>query len=95
MTVDAEWNAEHRKEKEIARGPRRVMACRCSDDTEAVLSLTFVCRALLDGPAWREWLPLDSVEWTGGKPFGGGATRTVCIGNDVIDEVFFAWEDQR
>ena len=59
------------------------------------LPSSVVWRALLDGPAWTEWLPLDSVEWTSEEPFGVGTTRTVCIGNDVIDEVFFAWEDQK
>jgi len=52
-----------------------------------------VWNAMLDGLAWTEWLPLDSVEWTSEKPFGVGTTRTVQLGNDVIKEEFFAWED--
>lgn len=52
-----------------------------------------VWNAMLDGPAWTEWLPLDSVEWTSPKPFGVGTTRTVYLGKDVIEEEFFGWED--
>lgn len=56
---------------------------------------TTVWAALVDGPTWTKWLPMDSLEWTSPKPFGVGTTRTVISGKDVIEEVFFAWEDVR
>jgi len=52
-----------------------------------------VWNALLDGPAWTEWLPITKVTWTSPKPFGPGTTRTVEVGAQVIEETFFAWEE--
>ncbi len=54
-----------------------------------------VWKALLDGPAWTEWLPLTKVTWTSPEPFKVGTTRTVEAGGAVIDETFFAWEEYR
>ena len=54
-----------------------------------------VWAALLDGPTWTEWLAIDSVDWTSPKPFGVGTTRTIKLGKDVVEEVFFAWENER
>lgn len=54
-----------------------------------------VWAALLDGPAWTEWLPLTGVTWTSPQPFGVGTTRTVNVGEQEIDEVFFGWEEGR
>lgn len=54
-----------------------------------------VWAALLDGPAWTEWLPITKVTWTSPQPFGVGTTRTVEVGATRIDEVFFAWEEGR
>ena len=54
-----------------------------------------VWAALLDGPAWTEWLPLTKVTWTSPRPFCVGATRTVNLDETEIDEVFFAWEEGR
>ena len=54
-----------------------------------------VWAALLDGDAWTEWLPITKVIWTSPKPFGVGTTRTVEIGDQRVEETFFAWEDGR
>lgn len=54
-----------------------------------------VWNALLDGPAWTEWLAITRVTWTSPRPFGPGTTRTVEVGDQVIEETFFAWEDGR
>ncbi len=54
-----------------------------------------VWAALLDGKAWTEWLPITNVVWTSPKPFGVGTTRTVEIGDQRVEETFFAWEDGR
>jgi len=59
------------------------------------LPASAVWAALLDGPAWTEWLPLTGVTWTSPQPFGVGTTRTVNVGDQAIDEVFFAWEEGR
>ncbi|KCZ64409.1 SRPBCC family protein [Hyphomonas atlantica] len=52
-----------------------------------------VWAALLDADAWTEWLPITKVIWTSPEPFGVGTTRTVEIGDQRVEEVFFAWED--
>jgi hypothetical protein len=52
-----------------------------------------VWTALLDPQAWTEWLPITNVTWTSAQPFGVGTTRTVEIGQQVIEEVFFAWDE--
>lgn len=52
-----------------------------------------VWNALLDGPAWTEWLAITKVTWTSPKPFGPGTMRTVEVGDQVIEETFFAWEE--
>ena len=52
-----------------------------------------VWNALLDGETWTKWLPITKVEWTSPKPFGVGTTRTVWIGKEVVEEVFFGWEE--
>lgn len=52
-----------------------------------------VWAALLDGPAWTEWLPITKVTWTSPQPFAIGTTRTVEIGPQVIEETFFGWEE--
>ena len=54
-----------------------------------------VWNALLDGPTWCEWLPITNVTWTSPEPFSVGTTRTVEIGNEKVEEYFFAWEDGR
>ncbi|MFN7056672.1 SRPBCC family protein [Hyphomonas sp.] len=54
-----------------------------------------VWKALLDPVAWTEWLPITKVTWTSPEPFGAGTTRTVEVGNEIIEETFFAWEDGR
>jgi hypothetical protein len=54
-----------------------------------------VWNALLDGPAWTEWLPITKVTWTSPKPFSVGTTRTVEIGAEIVEETFFAWEEGR
>lgn len=52
-----------------------------------------VWAALRDGETWTKWLPITRVEWTSPEPFGVGTTRTVWIGKQVVEEVFFAWEE--
>lgn len=52
-----------------------------------------VWAALVDDRAWTEWLPITRVVWTSPKPFGVGTTRTVEIGNQVVEETFFAWDE--
>jgi hypothetical protein len=52
-----------------------------------------VWNALLDGPAWTEWLAITGVTWTSPKPFGPGTTRTVEIGDHKVEETFFAWDE--
>lgn len=52
-----------------------------------------VWKALLDGPAWTEWLPITKVTWTSPQPFGPGTTRTVEIGKQIVEETFFIWEE--
>lgn len=54
-----------------------------------------VWKALLDPVAWTEWLPITKVTWTSPEPFGVGTTRTVEIGNEIVEETFFAWEEGR
>jgi hypothetical protein len=54
-----------------------------------------VWAALLDPSAWTEWLPITKVTWTSAQPFGVGTTRKVEIGPQVIEEVFFAWDEGR
>lgn len=54
-----------------------------------------VWNALLDAQAWTQWLPITQVTWTSPKPFGPGATRTVEVGPQIIEETFFAWEEGR
>lgn len=54
-----------------------------------------VWKALLDGPAWTEWLPITKVTWTSEQPYGPGTTRTVEVGDQVIEETFFIWEEGR
>lgn len=54
-----------------------------------------VWNALLDGPAWTEWLPITKVIWTSPQPFSVGTTRTVEIGDQTVEETFFAWEEGR
>ena len=54
-----------------------------------------VWNALLDGDAWTQWLPITKVTWTSPKPFSSGTTRTVEVGDAVIEETFFAWEEGR
>lgn len=49
--------------------------------------------ALLDPDAWTVWLPITKVVWTSPQPFGVGTTRTVEIGKEIVEETFFAWED--
>ena len=52
-----------------------------------------VWAALLDAQAWTEWLPITKVTWTSPQPFRVGTTRTVEIGKQVVEEVFFAWDE--
>lgn len=52
-----------------------------------------VWNALLDDRAWTEWLPITKVTWTSPKPFGPGTTRTVEVGDQKIEETFFAWDE--
>lgn len=52
-----------------------------------------VWAALLDARAWTEWLPISKVTWTSPQPFGVGTTRTVEIGEQIVEETFFGWED--
>lgn len=59
------------------------------------IPIDVVWAALVDGPAWTQWLALDAVEWTSSEPFGAGTTRTVRFGAHQIDEFFFAWEAGR
>ena len=54
-----------------------------------------VWKALLDAHAWTQWLPITKVTWTSPDPFGPGTTRTVEVGDQTIEETFFAWEDGR
>ena len=56
-----------------------------------------VWAALLDGPAWAEWLDgITGVDWTSPKPFGIGTTRTVHLkGGQRVEEFFFAWDEGR
>ncbi len=54
-----------------------------------------VWKALLDPVAWTEWLSITKVTWTSPEPFGVGTTRTVEIGNEIVEETFFAWEEGR
>jgi hypothetical protein len=49
--------------------------------------------ALLDAKAWTEWLAITKVTWTSPAPFREGTTRTVEIGNQIVEETFFIWED--
>lgn len=52
-----------------------------------------VWAALLDARAWTEWLPITKVTWTSPQPFGVGTTRIVEIGEQAVEETFFAWEE--
>ena len=52
-----------------------------------------VWAALLDAEAWTEWLPITNVVWTSPELFGVGTTRTVEIGDQKVEETFFAWEE--
>lgn len=52
-----------------------------------------VWAALLDAQAWTQWLPITKVTWTSPQPFGVGTTRTVEIGDQAVEETFFAWEE--
>ena len=52
-----------------------------------------VWNALLDPQAWTEWLPITKVEWTSPQPYGVGTTRTVEIGDNIVDETFIIWEE--
>ena len=54
-----------------------------------------VWNALVDGDTWTRWLPITKVEWTSPKPFKVGTTRTVWIDKQVVEEVFFAWDEGR
>lgn len=54
-----------------------------------------VWAALLDAKAWTQWLPITKMEWTSPTPFGIGATRIAEIGEEVVWETFFAWEEGR
>lgn len=54
-----------------------------------------VWAALLDAQAWTEWLPITNVTWTSPAPFQVGTTRVVEIGKVVVEETFFAWEDNQ
>ena len=54
-----------------------------------------VWAALRDGPAWAQWLPITKVTWTSPEPFAVGTTRTVEIGEQVVREYFYAWEEGR
>lgn len=54
-----------------------------------------VWNALLDADAWTHWLPITKVTWTSPKPWGPGTTRTVEIGDQRVEEIFFAWEEGR
>lgn len=56
---------------------------------------SMVWKALLDGPAWTEWLPITKVTWTSPEPFSVGTTRTVEVGSQIIEETFFAWENEK
>lgn len=56
---------------------------------------SIVWASLLDGVAWTEWLPITKVTWTSPEPFDVGTTRTVEIGKEIVEEVFFGWEDGR
>ena len=51
-------------------------------------------RVLEDADAWPQWLDaVQEVTWT--APLGVGATRDIKMGNMVIQEHFFEWEDGR
>lgn len=52
-----------------------------------------VWAALLDAKAWTEWLPITKVTWTSPRPFKVGTTRTVEIGPQAVEEIFFAWDE--
>ena len=54
-----------------------------------------VWAAMVDGPAWSEWLPISRVTWTSPQPFGIGTTRTVEIDRMEVQETFFAWDEGR
>lgn len=56
-----------------------------------------VFAALEDPDSWPKWVgAITRVDWTSPKPFEVGTTRTVYIqGNQVVDEYFFRWEDNR
>lgn len=54
-----------------------------------------VWNALLDAETWTQWLPITKVIWTSPKPWGPGITRTVEIGDQKVEETFFAWEEGR
>ena len=54
-----------------------------------------VWNALLDAETWTLWLPITKVTWTSPKPWGPGTTRTVEIGEQKVEETFFAWEEGR
>jgi len=52
-----------------------------------------VWAALLDAEAWTQWLPITKVTWTSPQPFGVGTTRIVEIGDQAVEETFFAWDE--
>jgi hypothetical protein len=79
--VGAEWIAD----------PSKVQVVRHRFPFPAAM----VWASLLDPIAWTVWLPITKVTWTSPQPFGVGTTRTVDIGEDSIEEVFFAWEEGR
>ena len=59
------------------------------------VSATQLWNSLKDADAWTHWLPITKVVWTSPEPFEVGTTRTVEIGEDRIEEVFFTWEEGR
>ena len=53
-----------------------------------------IWNALVDADTWGKWVNgIEKVTWTSPEPFQKGTTRTVEGGKNVIEEVFFKWED--
>ena len=73
------------------RAPEKFVYERVLDTTPEALFEVFE-----DPDSWPVWgTGIAKVDWTSPKPFQVGTTRTVWIGEQAVEEVFFAWEDNK
>jgi Polyketide cyclase / dehydrase and lipid transport len=66
-------------------------------EREMAVSAEQLFGTLVDGQSWSKWVPvIREVTWTSPEPFAKGTTRTLqLVGGISVDEVFWAWEDNR